>query len=149
MLVPLTASLYVPGTLDDADKVLVDVGTGYFIEVSLVDFGTLLLGCHSSVLDSFFLLHPTLFIFYRWNFFQHMVNVLVLQHVFSCAFCWVIHADFLWRLTCRFTFYVGYLFISIVPTYLKLFWFITTNCCWLLSSVRILWFSDPALSTII
>uniref|UniRef100_A0A803LRZ9 Prefoldin subunit 5 n=1 Tax=Chenopodium quinoa TaxID=63459 RepID=A0A803LRZ9_CHEQI len=30
MLVPLTASLYVPGTLDDADKVLVDVGTGYF-----------------------------------------------------------------------------------------------------------------------
>ncbi|XP_042985277.1 probable prefoldin subunit 5 isoform X2 [Carya illinoinensis] len=34
MLVPLTASLYVPGTLDDADKVLVDVGTGYFIEVA-------------------------------------------------------------------------------------------------------------------
>ncbi|KAG6773662.1 hypothetical protein POTOM_020954 [Populus tomentosa] len=34
MLVPLTASLYVPGTLDDADKVLVDVGTGYFVEVS-------------------------------------------------------------------------------------------------------------------
>ncbi|CAK9188166.1 unnamed protein product [Ilex paraguariensis] len=32
MLVPLTASLYVSGTLDDADKVLVDVGTGYFIE---------------------------------------------------------------------------------------------------------------------
>lgn len=31
---PLTASLYVPGTLDEADKVLVDVGTGYFIEVS-------------------------------------------------------------------------------------------------------------------
>ena len=34
MLVPLTASLYVPGKLDDADKVLVDVGTGYFVEVS-------------------------------------------------------------------------------------------------------------------
>lgn len=33
MLVPLTASLYVPGVLDDAEKVLVDVGTGYFIEV--------------------------------------------------------------------------------------------------------------------
>ncbi|EEC67212.1 hypothetical protein OsI_34105 [Oryza sativa Indica Group] len=32
MLVPLTASLYVPGTLDDSEKVLVDVGTGYFIE---------------------------------------------------------------------------------------------------------------------
>ncbi|KAK9117844.1 hypothetical protein Scep_015937 [Stephania cephalantha] len=35
MLVPLTASLYVPGTLDDADKVLVDVGTGYFIEKTM------------------------------------------------------------------------------------------------------------------
>ena len=34
MLVPLTASLYVPGTLDDADRVLVDIGTGYFVEVS-------------------------------------------------------------------------------------------------------------------
>lgn len=33
ILVPLTASLYVPGYLDDADKVLVDVGTGYFVEV--------------------------------------------------------------------------------------------------------------------
>ncbi|BFG17461.1 hypothetical protein CerSpe_037350 [Prunus speciosa] len=32
MLVPLTASLYVPGTLHDAHQVLVDVGTGYFIE---------------------------------------------------------------------------------------------------------------------
>ncbi|PKA53914.1 putative prefoldin subunit 5 [Apostasia shenzhenica] len=32
MLVPLTASLFVPGTLDNAEKVLVDVGTGYFIE---------------------------------------------------------------------------------------------------------------------
>ncbi|KAK1305265.1 putative prefoldin subunit 5 [Acorus calamus] len=32
MLVPLTASLYVSGTLEDADRVLVDVGTGYFIE---------------------------------------------------------------------------------------------------------------------
>lgn len=36
MLVPLTASLYVPGTLDDAEKVLVDVGTGYFIEVRTI-----------------------------------------------------------------------------------------------------------------
>ncbi|KAJ0970032.1 hypothetical protein J5N97_022909 [Dioscorea zingiberensis] len=35
MLVPLTASLYVPGTLDDADKVLIDVGTGYFIEKTM------------------------------------------------------------------------------------------------------------------
>ncbi|KAF6153316.1 hypothetical protein GIB67_003506 [Kingdonia uniflora] len=37
MLVPLTASLYVPGTLDDAHKVLVDVGTGYFIEKTMVE----------------------------------------------------------------------------------------------------------------
>ncbi|KAI9085001.1 hypothetical protein K1719_032993 [Acacia pycnantha] len=37
MLVPLTASLYVPGTLDEADKVLVDVGTGYFIEKTMTE----------------------------------------------------------------------------------------------------------------
>ncbi|KAK3408702.1 probable prefoldin subunit 5 [Eucalyptus grandis] len=37
MLVPLTASLYVPGTLDDSDKVLVDVGTGYFIEKTMAE----------------------------------------------------------------------------------------------------------------
>ncbi|XP_066338073.1 prefoldin subunit 5-like [Miscanthus floridulus] len=35
MLVPLTASLYVPGSLDDAETVLVDVGTGYFIEKTM------------------------------------------------------------------------------------------------------------------
>lgn len=33
MLVPLTASLYASGTLANTDNVLVDVGTGYFIEV--------------------------------------------------------------------------------------------------------------------
>jgi prefoldin alpha subunit len=32
ILVPLTASLYVPGKLDDTEKVLVDVGTGFFVE---------------------------------------------------------------------------------------------------------------------
>ncbi|WVZ59398.1 hypothetical protein U9M48_009544 [Paspalum notatum var. saurae] len=37
MLVPLTASLYVPGSLDDAEKVLVDVGTGYFIEKTMAE----------------------------------------------------------------------------------------------------------------
>ncbi|KAK4380507.1 hypothetical protein RND71_002369 [Anisodus tanguticus] len=37
MLVPLTASLYVPGTLDDAEKVLVDVGTGYFVEKTMIE----------------------------------------------------------------------------------------------------------------
>ncbi|GLJ35818.1 hypothetical protein SUGI_0719160 [Cryptomeria japonica] len=35
LLVPLTASLYVPGTLDNADKVLIDVGTGYYVEKSM------------------------------------------------------------------------------------------------------------------
>ncbi|EPS70974.1 hypothetical protein M569_03786, partial [Genlisea aurea] len=35
MLVPLTASLYVLGALDDAEKVLIDVGTGYFIEKTM------------------------------------------------------------------------------------------------------------------
>lgn len=38
MLVPLTASLYVPGTLDDSDKVLIDVGTGYFVEVLVLPY---------------------------------------------------------------------------------------------------------------
>uniref|UniRef100_A0A2C9V014 Prefoldin subunit 5 n=1 Tax=Manihot esculenta TaxID=3983 RepID=A0A2C9V014_MANES len=37
MLVPLTASLYVPGKLDDADKVLVDIGTGYFVEKTMAE----------------------------------------------------------------------------------------------------------------
>jgi prefoldin alpha subunit len=34
ILVPLTASLYVPATLQDPHHVLVDIGTGYFVEVS-------------------------------------------------------------------------------------------------------------------
>ncbi|KAL8520662.1 hypothetical protein ACS0TY_011268 [Phlomoides rotata] len=37
MLVPLTASLYVPGMLDDAEKVLVDVGTGYFVQKTMAE----------------------------------------------------------------------------------------------------------------
>lgn len=37
MLVPLTSSLYVPGKLGDTSKVLVDVGTGYFLEQSPAD----------------------------------------------------------------------------------------------------------------
>ena len=34
ILVPLTESLYVPGKLKNADKVLIDVGTGYYVEMS-------------------------------------------------------------------------------------------------------------------
>ncbi|KAL5759096.1 hypothetical protein ACOSP7_017616 [Xanthoceras sorbifolium] len=37
LLVPLTASLYVPGTLDHADKVLIDIGTGYFVEKTMAE----------------------------------------------------------------------------------------------------------------
>ena len=33
-MVPLTASLYVPGTLADPDRVVIDIGTGYFIETT-------------------------------------------------------------------------------------------------------------------
>lgn len=31
-LIPLTSSLYVPGKLSDLENVIVDVGTGYFVE---------------------------------------------------------------------------------------------------------------------
>ena len=31
-MVPMTSSLYVPGTLKDTDTLLIDVGTGYFVE---------------------------------------------------------------------------------------------------------------------
>jgi len=31
-MVPLTSSLYVPGVMQDNNKVLVEVGAGYFIE---------------------------------------------------------------------------------------------------------------------
>jgi prefoldin alpha subunit len=33
MMVPLTESLYAPGLLGATDKVLLDIGTGYFVEV--------------------------------------------------------------------------------------------------------------------
>ena len=32
ILVPLTTSLYVPGTLASKDTVIVDVGTGFYVE---------------------------------------------------------------------------------------------------------------------
>ncbi|KAF7187329.1 putative prefoldin subunit 5 [Pseudocercospora fuligena] len=37
LLVPLTSSLYVPGVLADTETVLVDVGTGFFVEKSTSD----------------------------------------------------------------------------------------------------------------
>ena len=33
MLVPLTQSVYVAGELANTDRVLLDIGTGYFMEV--------------------------------------------------------------------------------------------------------------------
>lgn len=35
MMVPLTESLYVEGFVYEKDKILVDIGTGYFAEVSM------------------------------------------------------------------------------------------------------------------
>ncbi|QPG74654.1 hypothetical protein FOA43_001986 [Brettanomyces nanus] len=32
LMVPLTASLYLPGKIEDNDKFLIDVGTGYYVE---------------------------------------------------------------------------------------------------------------------
>ncbi|XP_023810515.2 prefoldin subunit 5 isoform X1 [Oryzias latipes] len=37
LLVPLTSSMYVPGTLNDVEHVLVDVGTGYYVEKNVKD----------------------------------------------------------------------------------------------------------------
>ncbi|KAK7205691.1 Prefoldin [Myxozyma melibiosi] len=37
ILVPLTSSLYVPGTIEDVENVIVDVGTGYYVEKSPKD----------------------------------------------------------------------------------------------------------------
>ncbi|GAQ86677.1 prefoldin alpha subunit [Klebsormidium nitens] len=36
-LIPLTGSLFVPATLASVEKVLVDVGTGYYVEKTLTD----------------------------------------------------------------------------------------------------------------
>ncbi|XP_073235240.1 prefoldin subunit 5-like [Porites lutea] len=35
ILVPLTSSMYVPGTLENTESVLVNIGTGYFVEKGL------------------------------------------------------------------------------------------------------------------
>lgn len=37
ILVPLTTSLYVPGTLRDGGKVIVEVGTGFYVEKTTAD----------------------------------------------------------------------------------------------------------------
>lgn len=35
MLVPLTSSLFIPGRMQDAGNVMVDIGTGYYLEKNL------------------------------------------------------------------------------------------------------------------
>ncbi|KAJ1830912.1 subunit of tubulin prefoldin [Coemansia sp. RSA 2711] len=40
VLIPLSNSLYVPGTLANIDSVVVDVGTGYYVEKSTADAKT-------------------------------------------------------------------------------------------------------------
>jgi prefoldin alpha subunit len=37
MLVPLTSSLYAPGKVQDPNKVIVELGTGYFVEKTIPD----------------------------------------------------------------------------------------------------------------
>ncbi|XP_074114504.1 prefoldin 5 [Cotesia typhae] len=37
ILVPLTESMYVPGRISDTENVLVDIGTGYFVEKNVED----------------------------------------------------------------------------------------------------------------
>ncbi|XP_066440336.1 prefoldin subunit 5-like [Eleutherodactylus coqui] len=37
VLVPLTSSMYVPGTLSDVSNVLIDVGTGYYVDKNVGD----------------------------------------------------------------------------------------------------------------
>lgn len=32
ILVPLTGSMYVPGTITDIDHVIIDIGTGYYVQ---------------------------------------------------------------------------------------------------------------------
>jgi prefoldin alpha subunit len=34
VLLPMTESLYVPGTMESVDNVMLEIGTGYYIEVS-------------------------------------------------------------------------------------------------------------------
>lgn len=45
MLLPLTESLYVGGTLESVESVLLEIGTGYFVEVRRLRLG---IACCSS-----------------------------------------------------------------------------------------------------
>ena len=39
VLLPMTGALYVAGTLDSVDSVLLEIGTGYYVEVCLANSG--------------------------------------------------------------------------------------------------------------
>jgi hypothetical protein len=36
-MVPLTQSMFVPGVLEDVERVVIDIGTGYFVEKTITD----------------------------------------------------------------------------------------------------------------
>ena len=47
MLVPLTQSVYVAGELADTDRILLDIGTGYFVQACIETLSALLSACPS------------------------------------------------------------------------------------------------------
>lgn len=53
VLVPLTPSLYVPGKLKNVDRVMVDIGTGYYVQKSTTEartfYNTKLLGLRKNL----------------------------------------------------------------------------------------------------
>ena len=53
VLVPLTPSLYVPGKLKNVDRVMVDIGTGYYVQKTTVEartfYNTKLLGLRKNL----------------------------------------------------------------------------------------------------
>lgn len=90
MLVPLTASLYVRGTLDDADKVLVDVGTGYFIEVSEFFLSNLCIWCSVIQFWGVCSMYGE-FMFYVWFWFDLIDRFWMLFPLGTILVCYTIH----------------------------------------------------------
>lgn len=57
--IPLTASLYVPGHISDAEKVIVDIGTGYYVEKVRTNTYSLLKMRSASIRTSWLILMRT------------------------------------------------------------------------------------------
>ena len=77
ILVPLTGSMYVPGTLVEPEKVIVDVGTGYYVEKDI-----------SAAKD----------------YFQRKVKFLFRVNLFTISLCFPIHFFVTSNLSFQFTF---------------------------------------------